>query len=811
MKKYFVFALIAVIIMSNCFSAAAFAEEMGSPSDVKLIYAEAPDAETEEAEVPDAEIEDETPDAAADEVTEEAEAPDAIVEETESSEAVIEEAEAPDAESEAVFASEEIADSEELTGEGGNCGPNATWEISGSMLKISGEGAMYDYNTMASPWYEQRSTIKTVFVGDGITEIGTNAFFELVSLVGVSLPSSLKRIERMAFYRCRNLPVIEIPSGVTYIGEQAFGVCPKLGFVTFLGGSPQIQSNAFANVTADVFYPAANSSWSPNTKLQYGGTLNWRSVTSYYEVWVAGIRVNSANRSDILKDGSNVRYVPSSKILYMNSATMPEGCTVSRDFYNYTTAIYAIGGLTLQGNFNDSDMDVYVDGELSLIDGDFRIYWIYANGLTVRNTRLELESIAGGSIDLEGSYLYAHSISAYDHIGIKDSEAFITSSNDYYGVYTGVLEIQDSDVRVERPNGTAISCLTEFKIRNSTLTANGQYAGISSPRIKILKGNTISAKGDEGAVYGVEDVMSAPIEIAPGYVFLAPANPVIGTYGIMENGKYASYVSMKPLESLDKGGLRRGKTAVTNITLPTLSTAQLEPRTKDGYYITGGTWSSGNSGIASVDKNGLVKANKYGKTKITCKIGSVTLTCDVQTRFYDVNDPNQAGYKQIYWGVDKGIIAGFNGVYFGPDKSCTRLQFAVMMWRAKGKPKASGLLTFKDTKNLDPNTDSYKAILWASKNGIVKGYSDGTFRPNSNITRESIVIILWRMAGQPRAKKALAFKDTKKLSTTSTAYKAISWASQTGIVKGYTDNTFRKDDYCKRFQCIILIYRYVNR
>ena len=124
MKKYFVFALIAVIIMSNCFSAAAFAEEMGSPSDVKLIYAEAPDAETEEAEVPDAEIEDETPDAAADEVTEEAEA--------------------PDAESEAVFASEEIADSEELTGEGGNCGPNATWEISGSMLKISGEGAMYE-------------------------------------------------------------------------------------------------------------------------------------------------------------------------------------------------------------------------------------------------------------------------------------------------------------------------------------------------------------------------------------------------------------------------------------------------------------------------------------------------------------------------------------------------------------------------------------------------------------------------------------------------------------------------------------------
>ncbi len=108
-------------------------------------------------------------------------------------------------------------------------------------------------------------------------------------------------------------------------------------------------------------------------------------------------------------------------------------------------------------------------------------------------------------------------------------------------------------------------------------------------------------------------------------------------------------------------------------------------------------------------------------------------------------------------------------------------------------------------------TDSYKAILWASKNGIVKGYPDNTFRPNKNITRKSIVIILWRMAGKPLARKALPFKDTKSLSKTSTAYKAIAWASKTGIVKGYTDNTFRKDDYCKRFQCIILIYRYVNR
>ena len=127
--------------------------------------------------------------------------------------------------------------------------------------------------------------------------------------------------------------------------------------------------------------------------------------------------------------------------------------------------------------------------------------------------------------------------------------------------------------------------------------------------------------------------MSAPIEIAPGYVFLAPANPIIGTYGIRENGKYATYVSMRPLNSSDLPGIRHGATAVAKIELPTLQTSQLTLKTKDGYYVTG-TWSSGNSDIASVDKTGLVKANKYGKTKISCTAGNKTYSCDLQTRFY---------------------------------------------------------------------------------------------------------------------------------------------------------------------------------
>ena len=829
MKKHFVFALIAAIIMSNCFPAAIFAQEIGSPPGGTEIFAEASDAEIEEAEAPDEIIETAAPDSEIEEVT----APDAVIEESETPDAetadetpdaaaeqyaaaddVIEEAEAPDADTEAVHESEEIADSEELVGEpSGDCGANATWEIFGDRLTISGEGAIYDYKTSTAPWYSKRSEIRTIFIEDGITQIGGYAFSNLTNLLGVSMPSSLKKIGNGAFYNCTSLPAIEIPTGVMSIDTAAFSKCTQLANVSFLGRAPEIQQTAFSNVTATVYYLSSSTTWTPNNKIQYGGKLTWKPASIFYNVWVHGIRVNSSNKDDIMGDGDTY-YIPSTKNLYIHATEKPMGLTVSRDYHRCSASIYAIGDLEIQGVMTlyvEADDNIFVTGKLTINESDTLMDSVYADEFVAKHTRVRINAITANDVTLDSCEVTATRITCLNDTLIDNCFLQMLFVDAEYCIECSSCTIKDSYARIENETGTAIASFMTFTASNSEITALGKIAGIYSPRIKIQGGNTIHAEGTAGAIYGTEDVMSQKIEVAPGYVFHSPESPQIGPYGIMEKGKFATYVFMEPLKTTDKCGLYRANKAVTSITMPTKSLTQLELRTKDGYFVTG-TWSSKNPSIASVSNTGLVAAMKYGKTKIACKAGSTTLTCDVQTRFFDVNNPAQAGFRQIYWGVDKGIIAGFDGgVYFGPDLSCTRLQFAVMMWRAKGKPKASGTLPFKDTKNLKPNTDSYKAILWASKNGIVKGYSDNTFRPNNKITRESIVIILWRMAGKPTARKALAFKDARKLSTTSTAYRAIAWASGTGIVKGYTDNTFRKDDYCKRFQCIIMIYRFVNR
>ena len=51
--------------------------------------------------------------------------------------------------------------------------------------------------------------------------------------------------------------------------------------------------------------------------------------------------------------------------------------------------------------------------------------------------------------------------------------------------------------------------------------------------------------------------------------------------------------------------------------------------------------------------------------------------------------------------------------------------------------------TFTD---VPPNSSGYKQIEWAAEKGLIKGYSDGTFRPDDNLTRRQLCVILYRLA-----------------------------------------------------------------
>lgn len=109
----------------------------------------------------------------------------------------------------------------------GTCGKNLTWTLDADgTLTISGTGAMYNYNqNNRVPW---PSTIKKIFLTDGITSIGNYAFKGCSLLNRIYIPNSVTSIGQLAFYGCSNLNSISIPNFVTSIGKYAFGHCSAL-------------------------------------------------------------------------------------------------------------------------------------------------------------------------------------------------------------------------------------------------------------------------------------------------------------------------------------------------------------------------------------------------------------------------------------------------------------------------------------------------------------------------------------------------------------------------------------------------------
>lgn len=104
----------------------------------------------------------------------------------------------------------------------GSCGENATFNISGGTLTVSGTGDIYDYYDDEYPLWDGEDFTKVV-VESGITGIGAYAFFAYDSLTSVTLPNTVTYIGDGAFCWCRSLTSFTIPDSVNEVGGFVFG------------------------------------------------------------------------------------------------------------------------------------------------------------------------------------------------------------------------------------------------------------------------------------------------------------------------------------------------------------------------------------------------------------------------------------------------------------------------------------------------------------------------------------------------------------------------------------------------------------
>ena len=124
--------------------------------------------------------------------------------------------------------------------------------------------------------------------------------------------------------------------------------------------------------------------------------------------------------------------------------------------------------------------------------------------------------------------------------------------------------------------------------------------------------------------------------------------------------------------------------------------------------------------------------------------------------FLDVNE-TRFFYDSILWAYENGIAYGITDTEFSPDASCKRSQVVTFLWRAAGSPEPETTEhSFEDVKK---GSFYEKAVLWAVENGITVGTDDAHFDPDLPCTRAQVVTFLWRAKGKPAASGEIPFTD----------------------------------------------------
>ncbi|MBP3308382.1 MAG: leucine-rich repeat protein [Clostridia bacterium] len=125
-------------------------------------------------------------------------------------------------------------------------------------------------NSTANPLYYAKklymvgsdTPITNLVIPEGVTSIGSYAFYGCTSLTSITIPNSVTSIGDYAFYSCDSLTSVTIGSGVTSIGSSAFDNCYKLVEVYNLSGlniTKGSSSNGYAGYYALDIYTSATA------------------------------------------------------------------------------------------------------------------------------------------------------------------------------------------------------------------------------------------------------------------------------------------------------------------------------------------------------------------------------------------------------------------------------------------------------------------------------------------------------------------------------------------------------------------------
>ena len=658
----------------------------------------------------------------------------------------------------------------------------------------------------------QKDSIETVVLGDGVTEIPINFANGCTQLKSISLPDALTSVPNGAFMNCTKLAEVSIsekskltsignsaflntaltqiyvPQNVTSIGTSAFNRTPITVFdmSDVLAESMTVGDYAINN-WYDSSKPEEYPEWKDNFKCIYvsnsGAAASVKEKTSNckYAFFVTNggsVDATKTGFAAVYRTGYTAAWYENNE--FSGTAFTGEPANAKVYYAKWTKSDSVALTSTPVADENGEVSATYdPDGAVTLSVQNPGAGWLYTwmkNG--------EQISAAGNSLMLyrpsdSGNYSVkvvaggsGTEVWTSNTINVTITKAAGTASVSMEGWTYG--ETAKTPVPTSETNGTE-NVTYQYKVRDAddstysaeVPTAAGSYTVKAT--FPATENYEETAATTDFTIAQATHHSSSSSSSNPTYSVTTPSKS--------ENGGVA--VSSK--------NARKGDTVTVTVTPDA------------GYQL---------DKLTITDKNGkeLKLIDKGdGKYSFTMPDGKVEVKAvfakKVETSpFEDVSA--DAYYNQaVQWAQEKGITDGISSNLFGPKQPCTRSQIVTFLWRAAGSPEPKG--TAAGMTDVVPGSYYAKAVAWAVENGITTGTAEGTFSPDATCTRAQAVTFLAR-AQNAKATGKTAFSDVP---ADSYFADAVAWAQANGVTTGTSETTFSPDSDCTRAQIVTFLYR----
>lgn len=437
---------------------------------------------------------------------------------------------------------------------------------------------------------------------------------------------------------------------------------------------------------------------------------------------------------------------------------------------------------------------------------------ILANGSTEQirssdakwtSSDLNIATVSNGVVTYTGN-------EGYVTIGAK-YEGMTTERSAYISKSLQINSIRINEALVYNVNPVALT-LTSTKSDGKTQTVNATDAVWTSNDLSVAdvsNNGIVTFKGKNGPV------------------------TITASYGNQKVNVYVNVTGAISVDSIKINEVFKYKKTPITLTVSVLDTKG----NKVDVLSSSIDWKTSNASIAKVDKGVVTFTGASGPVTLTATFGGKIATVStnvnpaagegpfvskvidndkvesnilnkIQTMSPLNSTPdytdtgNHWANRQIKIARNLELASGYADDTFKPNKNVTRGDFVIMLTRVFDiQPTTNRNTEFKDIANHVAKDQ----IITMNNLGIIGGYEDQTFRPDREITRAEVVVIMNKLVNISQIPKSTNSKFTD--TSSHWAADSIKNIADIGLLSGRGDGTFAPKDNTTRAEAISLLLR----